>query len=167
MLCKSYSHAVFEVNKESRVGFHILAVGIPHKLQVANLPCLSASSAQFPRSTYPRSGTSIMLDNWVECPNGEIQLDCPGSVFQSSFSGSCGYSLPSRTPLPSRPSVQTSFESVCLQRLCRLLRPFHVTDQFHWIVFDPFAENCIKNPDEFSAQGNDGLHLGQRVSLAL
>jgi len=28
-----------------------------------------------------------MLSRWVNCPNGVIQLDCPGSAYQGAFSG--------------------------------------------------------------------------------
>jgi hypothetical protein len=62
--------------------FYILARGIPHQLQAANLPCLSASSAKFLRTAYPRGGTSIMLFNWVYALKDSFNLTVPAHVFK-------------------------------------------------------------------------------------
>ena len=61
-----------------------LAIGIPHQLQVATLPCLVASSAKFLRSAYPKDGTSIMLCGWVQALMKQIALTAPALHFQSA-----------------------------------------------------------------------------------
>jgi hypothetical protein len=69
------------------VVFLYCGLGIPHTLQVTNLPCLTASCAKFLRTVYPRGGTSIMLPSWVYTLMEKIVFDCPGSKCQKCVAG--------------------------------------------------------------------------------
>jgi hypothetical protein len=78
--CICWSRCGFGVQEINRVHFCILAVGIPHQLQAANLPCLAASMCLIPSFCLSRRWNVNHAPTLGLCPQGEIQLDCPGST---------------------------------------------------------------------------------------
>ena len=133
-----------------------LAIGIPHQLQAANLPCLAASMCLIPSFCLSRRWNVNHAPTLGLCPKGEIQLDCPGSPFSmccsyfGSLSGVRVYADWTRL----RQTGCSAF--LCFRWGLRLLRCvlqglLHVANQFVGFVVAAFGQDRIKNAGEFAA----------------
>ena len=109
----------FWVRQTNRVHFRILAVGIPHQLQAANLPCLAASLCLIPSFCLSQRWNVNHAPTLGLCPKGKIQLDCPGSTLSMycSIVLTIDYVLIALRSCPLRPSDSSRHKlSACLRQ---------------------------------------------------
>ena len=125
---------------------YLLAVGIPHQLQAANLPCLAASLCLIPSFCLSQRWNVNHAPTLGLCPKGKIQLDCPGSTLSMCFlfiiriDVNC-YLLASRF-CPLRPSNFFATQSTYVSPAAYAA---FIDSFISWVIFFPsYAQPLVK-----------------------